>query len=106
MRREEKARIKELVQSGINYSEVAAALNAEGIKTLQGKDWTYQTVSQFSLRHLKIRKRRNPKVTRKKVKKAAEPKAKHSFNESLTMDILTSNMSSKNKLALIERLLK
>lgn len=116
MRAIEKARVKELIKSGLRYDQVTEILNKEGLKTPRGKEWTNGTVSYYARNVLKHRKRGKGKSARVgktgaaagqgikvTVKGGAITSAK---DKKVLTEVLQSNLSAASKLTLIEHLMK
>lgn len=86
-------RLHRMKDSGLSARSIAATLNAEGVKTAQGKSWTPSNVSNRLY---------SPNGKAKKAAYAGKTK-KGLF---LTVeDILTLNVNRKTKLAFIQKMI-
>lgn len=102
--------IKRHRNSGLNHIEIAAQLNKDGIKTVQGKQWSAMLISSF-LRNRGIRtnkpyaRRKNSlaKTANVTVVKTAPQTTKLVADD--IMNILTSNVPNDLQLRILKALL-
>lgn len=98
-------KIRQYRSNGVSGDEIALRLNALGITTPSGKQWSKTNVSQFAKYNGLPRLRRKYRRTKSAVNKAQKPAASQSASKSVVKELLASNMNEKSKLYLLNRLL-